>query len=311
MKRHVPEESVDILLASLSRSTRKQYNASLKKWFQFCEEKLLDPWKPIKADVLKFLTERFHKGVSYSSLNLDRSAISLISENEIGKDSMVSRFISGCYKLKPPRPKYTLTWDVDVVLDYLERLGAALSLKDLTLKTIMLLALCTAQRAQSMSLIDLGNIFDYENKLVITISELTKNSRPGFNHPTLEIIKFNERPNLCLYRCMKDYIQKTGPLRGAESLLFITLRKPYKAVGTQTLARWIKTVLKEAGINTNIFSAHSTRHAATSTAFSKGVDVESIRRTAGWSEKSLVFAKHYNKPTDKHNRFASAILGKK
>lgn len=43
------------------------------------------------------------------------------------------------------------------------------------------------------------------------------------------------------------------------------------------------------------FTAHSTRHAATSIALKKEVDLETIRKTAGWSQNSQVFAKYYNR----------------
>lgn len=62
----------------------------------------------------------------------------------------------------------------------------------------------------------------------------------------------------------------------------------------QTLVRWIKSCLAQTGIDTKLFSAYSTEY--TTTARLKGVDVDTIRRTAGWSEKSNVFALFYNRP---------------
>lgn len=43
------------------------------------------------------------------------------------------------------------------------------------------------------------------------------------------------------------------------------------------------------------FTFHSMRHAATSAALKKGVDLETIRKTANWSENSRIFVKHCNK----------------
>jgi len=44
------------------------------------------------------------------------------------------------------------------------------------------------------------------------------------------------------------------------------------------------------------FTAHSTRYSTvTSTALKKDINLKVIKRTANWSESSLVFAKHYNK----------------
>ena len=107
----------------------------------------------------------------------------------------------------------------------------------------------------------------------------------------------------------KKYLELTKPLRQSDSL-FVSVRKPYKAVSAETVGRWLKSVLSEAGINTEIFKAHSTRAASVSKAFSKGVDIEFIKRTAGWTPNSRVFATFYNVPiiSDIKNNVASAIL---
>lgn len=91
-----------------------------------------------------------------------------------------------------------------------------------------------------------------------------------------------------------SYIERTSSLRISNEL-FIATRKPYKPVGTQTLSRWIKYTLSECGVDTGIFSAHSTRHAASSHAHSLGVSVDTIRKTAGWSKNSTAFARFYQR----------------
>ncbi|KAI8422105.1 hypothetical protein MSG28_009993 [Choristoneura fumiferana] len=77
--------------------------------------------------------------------------------------------------------------------------------------------------------------------------------------------------------------------------LLLTNKKPRPA-SSQTIGRWIKQVLQESGINPNIFGAHSTRHATTSAASRAGISVEVIRKAAGWSDQSAVFANFYNRP---------------
>lgn len=57
-----------------------------------------------------------------------------------------------------------------------------------------------------------------------------------------------------------------------------------------------KNTMKLSGIDINTSTAHSNRHASTSIAYKRGVDIDTIRRTAGWSKDSLTFAKFYNKP---------------
>ena len=88
---------------------------------------------------------------------------------------------------------------------------------------------------------------------------------------------------------------RTAHLRDCDSdTLLISFIKPYHKVSTDTIARWIKTVLHLAGIDTSIFKAHSTRSASTSAATKLGVPLQDIMSSAGWSSNST-FGKFYNK----------------
>ena len=59
-----------------------------------------------------------------------------------------------------------------------------------------------------------------------------------------------------------------------------------------TISRWIKKVLSNSGIDSNVFSAHSTRGAASSSAFGS-VDLDSILSNADWSS-GRTFKKFYH-----------------
>ena len=65
-------------------------------------------------------------------------------------------------------------------------------------------------------------------------------------------------------------------------------------------------MLRNAGIDTEIFKAHSVRGASTSMAARLGVTVETILEAADWSSES-VFQKFYYKPT-RTSEFAQAVL---
>ena len=101
---------------------------------------------------------------------------------------------------------------------------------------------------------------------------------------------------------------KTRAFRGTKRKLFLSYVAPHKEVGTQTISRWIKYVLKAAGIDVKTFGAHSTRSAACSAAFQSGVPLDCILSTAGWTNCST-FAKYYNKPI-RTSDFTKAVLDK-
>lgn len=176
----------------------------------------------------------------------------------------------------------------------------------------MLIALSTGQRVQTISLIKLNNIRNTTNGLEISITDLIKTSGPGRDQPFLKLPKFEDNPEICVASTILSYIQYTSKLRvPTENRLFISIRKPHKAVSKQTISKWIKQCLNESGVDVAIFSGHSTRHAATSAAAASGLDFDTIRKSAGWSAGSKVFANFYNRPliTDSYD-FANCVLSR-
>lgn len=300
------------MLASLSDNTIKQYNVSLKLWWEFCKFNNISVFTNTIPSVISFLTDRFNKGCSYGSLNSHRSALSLFLGESVGSDDRVKRILKGAYKLKPNSPKYTLTWDPQIVLNYVSfwHPNLDLPLDKITKKLTTLLALCTAHRVQTFSLIKLENIIISDSGVKISITDAIKTSAPGRDQPVLFLPFFIENPSICPASVLKDYIFKTKNLRTENAgKLLLTTKPPHRAATAQSISRWIKVVLSESGVDTHTFSAHSTRHAATSAARSAGLSIDTIRKTAGWTANSNVFAKFYNRPiSNSEGEFARSVF---
>ena len=144
------------------------------------------------------------------------------------------------------------------------------------------------------------------SKVSFRIGDLMKTSRPGHHISELTFKAYAPDRRLCVVTALKVYIERTGPTRGLNTQLFLTTRLPVKPATRDTLRRWTKTVLNDAGIDLDIFKPHSTRSAASSKA-ALTVPLTTIMNTVGWSCSS-VFAKYYNKPVMKQDAFASAVL---
>lgn len=283
-------------MASFSENTMNQYNSSLKSWWHYCNSKGLDYSKVNSAQVIEYLTEKFYFGASYSTLNSYRSSLSILLGQEITCCDNVKRFFKGVYRLKPPASKYNETWNPNLVLNYLSDYfpNDTITLKELSYKTITLLSLASAQRMQTLSLIKIKNIKFEQDKIIIKINDLIKTSRPGAYQPLIELPYIKENPKVCPALSIKAYIDRTACLRLQEEFLFISYQKPHKKVVTQTLSHWVKFTLGKSGIDT-FYGAHSTRHASTSAAHRAGVNIDVIRKAAGWTDSSNVFFKYYNK----------------
>ncbi|KAI8426072.1 hypothetical protein MSG28_005035 [Choristoneura fumiferana] len=122
IRRGSPPETVPLMLASLADTTVKQYNVSIKLWWEYCTIKNIDATCLSKPAVMSFLTEQFNKGCSYGTLNSHRSALSLLLGSEIGADDCIKRLLKGAFKLKPrpykPASSQTLSrWIKQVLID--------------------------------------------------------------------------------------------------------------------------------------------------------------------------------------------------
>jgi len=96
---------------------------------------------------------------------------------------------------------------------------------------------------------------------------------------------FPDRSNICSVAALRVYCDKTSRWRSLEAVqnnpvVFLTSTKPHSPASSATIARWIKSALTEAGIDTTIFKAHSVRGASTSAAAEAGISIPEILEAA-------------------------------
>jgi integrase len=277
----------------------------------FCSKKCSNPLSPNLNDVLDFLAELFYNGKSYSVVNTARSALSTfisLDGQPIGTHPLVKRLVKGVFNLRPALPKYKHIWDVGQVLQTLEKLTPVkdISLRALTLKLTMLLALLTGQRVQTLQAFTVNNIFVTENSVRFSVQSLLKTSRPGRFLKDIELKAFSQNKKLCVVTVLKEYLKRTEIFRNNQKQLLLSYIHPHKPVSRETISRWICKVLVASGVDTDVFSAHSTRSAAVTAAKQASVPINTILSAAGW-QSSSTFARFYDKPINKEN-FGARIL---
>ena len=289
-------------MASWRSGTAKQYRTYLSRWESYCDERNIDKLQPGIENALDFLTDLFHSVIGYSTINTARSALSTVivmpNGSKFGEHPVVCRFLKGVFELRPSLPKYTEIWDVAKVLEYLKTLSPAkeLSLKMLTKKVTMLLCLLTGQRCQTVHSFDIRYIQQLPDKFRIAVRELLKHTKPGKHQEPFSFTAFSLDKRLCIVEYLSAYISKTEKLRGTNNTrLLISYIKLHKPVSKSTVARWIKSVLRQSGIDVSRFSAHSCRSASTSFTKQSRLNLIEIMKSAGWSN-ARTFAAYYEKP---------------
>ena len=222
--------------------------------------------------------------------------------------SYISRFMKGLFNKMPPIPRYCSVWNVDSVIQFLKTLFPlnTLSLKMLTLKTVTLVALAAAPRAQTLVAMNIDCMKLYSDKIIFVFDSMLKTSRPGRSFQ-LELCHFEEE-ELCVMHTVLFYLETTKDVRKSKQL-FVSFCS-YNAVSSSSVARWLKTVLHLSGIDISMFKAHSFRGAAASAAFHKGCSVQQILKTGDWSSVRN-FYKFYLRGVQSNDdiSFSEAVLG--
>jgi hypothetical protein len=257
-----------------------------------------DPFRLSLVDITGFLAHSFDESLEYRTINTYRSALSgvlpPIDGFPLGQHPLDIRLLKGVLNLRPALQRYQRTWSVDVVLIYFHSLSRNedLSLKLLTQKMAILLALNAPQRSSELKLLDLRYMRILPEGVEFKLHGLTKSSSVV---TSVLFSKYVECENLCVLRCLQCYIARTSSFRPVmgpttHNQLLISFHIPHRPVKSCSIARWIRSILGSAGIDTAVFKGHSTRLASTSKA--RAGPLEEVIKMADWSGTST-FTRFY------------------
>ncbi|KAL0152958.1 hypothetical protein M9458_051736 [Cirrhinus mrigala] len=145
---------VETILQSRAPSTRKLYTWKWRLFISWYGVRQLNPVHCLVGTVLEFLQAQFTAGLTHSTLKVYVSAIaafhSPLGGQSVGKHPLVTRFLHGALRLRPPIRSRVPTWDLAVVLEALCKPSfeslEAVSDRTLTLKTVFLLAISSLKR---------------------------------------------------------------------------------------------------------------------------------------------------------------------
>ena len=154
-----------------------------------------------------------------------------------------------------------------------------LDLKDLTMRLAMLMALISAARSHELCYLDTTLMQDHGNKITFQMGKLTKSRRQGRPHQSLTFSEYERDGDLDVLKSLRKYLKVTKKFRiigKQKQHLFLSCVKPHNPVVPSTIARWLKTVMEKAGIDTDKYKAHSVRGAYTSKANKGGLSAAQI-----------------------------------
>ena len=265
---------------------------------------------------LQFLTELFHDKDTprgYNAINTARSALSSILSHTggttFGENFYVKKFMKGIHNMKPPTPRYSEIWDVNIVVEYLQKLSPAksLSLLQLSQKVVVLFLIVSAQRAQVIPKLNIDNMEINDDSVTFYLKgDDLKQGRIGYKPQPIKIQSYPDR-RLCCVHYIKKYLRVTLDNRGKYRELFLTTTKPHCPVSRDTVSRWVKSIMRDSGVDTTVFKPGSTRAASVSKADREGIPIDEVLKAGGWTRETT-FTRFYKKTITNKRQFSQVVL---
>jgi len=313
MRAGLSEQVVQTIQTARAGSTIACYRAKWSGFQRWCEERGVDPLTCPVGDTLSFLQLLVDRGLSHATIKVYAAAISSCHEGLGGSPvfahPLVKRFLQGVRRQRPVTRTSVPQWELPLVLEALTRdpyepLECS-SLKALSFKTALLLALTSAKRVSELCALTV-----HPSCLLIrgdrsgailkpNPSFFPKNIRSSFRSRVIQLEAFHPPPHrdsreaklhlLCPVRALTCYVDRTATVRTTSQLLVCYGDGTAgKALSKKRLARWlcecIFSAYSQAGREPPIVvRAHSTRGVAASTALFSGACVEDICTAASWS----------------------------
>ena len=221
---------------------------------------------------------------------------------DTGSNNHVSRLFKYFWRQRPSLPRYLVTWDVSQLLTFLKSWHPIkdLTLEQLTLKTVALVAVTSSDRAQTLESIDINHSTLTNDAILFPIYTLLKGSKKNRPIRVVTCVKWKEAAlNVADY--VVGYLGRVFKFR--MKAVRLGLPKPRqlflsyytgKPIRRNTIAKYLLKVMDLAGIDTTCFKAHSTCNVGPSLISRKGASPNQILAQGDWRQIET-FNRFYNK----------------
>ena len=208
-------------------------------------------------------------------------------------------------KVKSPFP----SWDLVKTLEYLkgpmfEPLDKC-DWRQLTKKTLFLVALATAKRVGELQAVSASVSFQNEDVLLsylpefVAKTETLKNPIPRSfllkSLATKEEGASGKEPLLCPVRALKIYLQKSKALTHCPRSLFVSPRDLKRPISKNAISFFLRETIAQAGsLSADQYRAHDVRGISASASFWSNWPLSKVLEATCWRSTN-VFANHYLK----------------
>ena len=157
----VSVQAQNLLMSVWRNQTSSYYGSAWRLWCCWCYQHQIHPLLANIQDVVNFFAHQFEVGNEYCTIKVYQSAIYTtlpkVDDLNVGQHPLVCQTMKGIFQIKAPLSRYSFSWDVSKELTYVKALAdnECLTLKQLSAKLTLLLALTSAKRGSDLGAHDL------------------------------------------------------------------------------------------------------------------------------------------------------------
>ena len=294
-------------------SSRAGYQARWAVFRKWCHDKGHSVSRPSLQKIADFLFWlRITRKLSVSAVIGYRSMLSAVFRSvlpEISSSSVLQDLIRSFKVEVPSRVVRPPSWNLLRVLTYLrspvfEPLHKS-SLRNLSRKTLFLLALATAKRVGELQALSravsfsssAAGISSYVPEFLAKTESAVRSLPRSFSVPSLGDFAagLTEDLLLCPVHALREYVRRTDTFVNRPRRLFVAPRCPSRAMSKNAISYFLREVIVQSGASSEKLAApkaHSIRGIATSSAFFRNWSLARVLDAASWRSNS-VFTSFY------------------
>lgn len=283
-------EQQSLLKNSWRPSTLKTYEIAWKRWVSWSNDQNVNHNNPTGAQLAQFLSELCLKNkMSYNTILLHKSVVATLCNPERSgnlSSHVLVKHILKSIALKTPKVPKAPVWDTNNLITYMTRYNIDINnIYQTSRHTAALLLLCSGRRVHDLTLLrtdpDHYISCDSDNYIIFwpefgSKTDNSNYSQSGWKIKSNETIR-NLNPLFWVERTITLLSERRSASKSSN--LFITVRRNAKPASRTVIAGWIKTLLKEAGIDA---TPGSTRSAVASKSWLNNDSIDDILARGNW-----------------------------
>lgn len=297
----------DFAEASRSEGTRRAYSASLRAFATWCNEQGCSSLPAAPEMVARYFTSMAIAGKKLATIHRAKAATDVAHKlsgyNPPCRDVRVRAVLSGIARRMGGTPEQKEPLVTDDLRRLLQHVGPGLTgLRD---RAILLLGFASAMRRSELVALTVADVeFTAEGLLVKVRRSKTDQQGRG----TVVGVPHGASPETCPVRALKAWLEaagiEAGPVfRGVSRHGHVAK----KALTPSVIARVVKAYVEAAGLDPDLFGAHSLRAGFITAAAMSGVEERDIQRQS--RHKSVTVLRGYVRQASVINHNAAAKVG--